>query len=100
MIQKFVHKRDLRNFLSIKEDLRYWLGKTPEERVAAVDYLRKAVSWRWRKTSEICSRYSTLTKWNICSSAAYALAFHGAPRYTGGRNVPRKPRLVGVGAQI
>jgi hypothetical protein len=26
---------------------------------------------------------------------AYALAFHGAPRYTGGRNVPRKPRLVG-----
>jgi hypothetical protein len=41
MIQKFVHKRDLRNFSSIKEDLRYWLSKTPEERVAAVDYLRK-----------------------------------------------------------
>jgi hypothetical protein len=41
MIQKVVNKRDLRNFSSIKEDLNYWLGKTPEERVAAVDYLRK-----------------------------------------------------------
>ena len=41
MIEKVVHKRDLRNFSSIKEDLRYWLTQTPEERVAAVDYLRK-----------------------------------------------------------
>ena len=41
MIQKVVNKRSLRNFSSIKEDLSYWLGKTPEERVAAVDYLRK-----------------------------------------------------------
>jgi hypothetical protein len=40
MIQKVVNKRDLRSFSSIKEDLSYWLGKTPEERVAAVDYLR------------------------------------------------------------
>ncbi len=41
MIRKVVNKRSLRNFSSIKEDLSYWLGKTPEERVAAVDYLRK-----------------------------------------------------------
>jgi len=41
MIRKVVNKRDLRNFSSIKEDLSYWLSKTPEERVAAVDYLRK-----------------------------------------------------------
>jgi hypothetical protein len=41
MIQKVVNKHDLRNFSSIKEDLRYWLSETPEERVAAVDYLRK-----------------------------------------------------------
>jgi hypothetical protein len=41
MIRKFVNKRDLRNFSSIKEDPSYWLSKTPEERVAAVDYLRK-----------------------------------------------------------
>lgn len=41
MIQKVVNKRDLRNFSSIKENLYYWLNKTPEERVAAVDSLRK-----------------------------------------------------------
>ncbi len=41
MIRKVVKKRDLRNFSSIKEDLSYWLSKAPEERVAAVDYLRK-----------------------------------------------------------
>ncbi len=41
MMQKVVNKRNLRDFSSIKEDLIYWLNKTPEERVAAVDYLRK-----------------------------------------------------------
>jgi len=41
MIQKVVNKRDLHRFSSIREDLIYWLSKTPEERVAAVDYLRK-----------------------------------------------------------
>jgi hypothetical protein len=41
MIRKVVNKRNLHNFSSIKEDLSYWLSKTPEERVAAVDYLRK-----------------------------------------------------------
>ena len=41
MIRKVVNKRDLHDFSSIKEDLLYWLSKTPEERVAAVDYLRK-----------------------------------------------------------
>jgi hypothetical protein len=41
MIRKVINRRDLRNFSSIKEDLSYWLSKTPEERVAAVDYLRK-----------------------------------------------------------
>jgi hypothetical protein len=41
MIRKVVNKRDLHDFSSIKEDLIYWLSKTPEERVAVVDYLRK-----------------------------------------------------------
>jgi hypothetical protein len=41
MIQKIIHKRDLGDFSSVKEDLIYWLSKTPEERVAAVDDLRK-----------------------------------------------------------
>ena len=41
MIQKTVTKRRVQDPASPKEDLTYWLSKTPEERVATVDYLRK-----------------------------------------------------------
>ena len=41
MIQKVVTKRNLYDSSSIKEDLAFWLKKTHEERVAAVDYLRR-----------------------------------------------------------
>jgi hypothetical protein len=41
MIRKVVNKHNLCDFSSIKEDLSYWLSKTPEERVSTVDYLRK-----------------------------------------------------------
>ena len=40
MIKKVVKKANLNSFSEIKEDLAYWLTKTPEERIAAVDYLR------------------------------------------------------------
>jgi len=41
MISKTVKVRDLKDDSPIKEDLLYWLSKPPEERVAAVDYLRR-----------------------------------------------------------
>ena len=41
MIQKIVTKRPLQDTSSIEDDLAYWLRKTPEERVTAVDYLRR-----------------------------------------------------------
>ena len=41
MIEKVVVKRSLQESSNAKDDLKYWLSKTPEERVAAVDYLRK-----------------------------------------------------------
>jgi hypothetical protein len=41
MIQKTVTKRRTQDPASTKEDLTYWLSKTPEERVATVDYLRQ-----------------------------------------------------------
>lgn len=41
MIQKTVTKRSMRDSSSTKEDLAYWLRKTPAERVASVDYLRR-----------------------------------------------------------
>jgi ribosome recycling factor len=40
MIQKIVKKHRLQERTTMQEDLAYWLSKTPEERVATVDYLR------------------------------------------------------------
>ena len=40
MIKKVVRKVPLRDLLAGKGDLAYWLSRPPEERVAAVDYLR------------------------------------------------------------
>lgn len=40
MIEKVMKKRPLSES-SAKDDLEYWLSKTPEERVNAVDFLRR-----------------------------------------------------------
>ena len=40
MIQKVVKKHRLQECTTTQDDLAYWLSKTPEERVATVDYLR------------------------------------------------------------
>jgi hypothetical protein len=39
MIEKYVKKLDLKRD-SVKEDLAYWLSKTPRERIAAIEFLR------------------------------------------------------------
>ena len=41
MIQKIVKKHRLQERAATQDDLAYWLSKTPEERVATVDYLRR-----------------------------------------------------------
>jgi len=41
MIQKIVKKYHLQERTTTQADLAYWLSKTPEERVATVDYLRR-----------------------------------------------------------
>ena len=40
-MQKVVRKADLQHFSEIKDNLSYWLSKTPEERVGTVEYLRR-----------------------------------------------------------
>ena len=40
MIEKVVRKARLEDFSEIKENLSYWLSKTPDARVAAVEQLR------------------------------------------------------------
>lgn len=41
MIQKIVTKLSLNDAALRNDDLTFWLGKSPEERVAAIDYLRR-----------------------------------------------------------
>ncbi len=41
MIQKIVKKYRLQERATTQDALAYWLSKTPEERVATVDYLRR-----------------------------------------------------------
>jgi hypothetical protein len=41
MIKKVINIKKLNDKNMISDDLRYWLSKSPEERVAAVEYLRK-----------------------------------------------------------
>jgi hypothetical protein len=41
MIEKTVTSLDLSKDSEVTQNLRYWLTKTPQQRLAAVDYLRK-----------------------------------------------------------
>jgi len=59
MIEKVVTRRPLHDPSSAKEDLAYWLSKPPEERVAAVDYLRKqrhGSTARLQRTARVIQR--------------------------------------------
>lgn len=41
MIERVVRKTSLQNFFEIRENLLFWLSKTPEERIAEVERLRR-----------------------------------------------------------
>ncbi len=41
MIEKVVRKANLQDFSEIKENLAYWMSKSPAERVAAVETIRR-----------------------------------------------------------
>ena len=41
MIAKVVQKKELQDFSEIKENLAHWLSKTSDERVSAIEYLRR-----------------------------------------------------------
>lgn len=41
MILKIVNKRPVDGYSEIRQNLQYWLSKTPQERLAAIDYLRR-----------------------------------------------------------
>jgi len=41
MGRKTVQKHDMENYSEIRQNLEYWLSRPPEERLAAVDTLRR-----------------------------------------------------------
>jgi hypothetical protein len=41
VIEKVVRRGNLKNFSEIKENLAYWLSRKPEERIAALEQLRR-----------------------------------------------------------
>jgi hypothetical protein len=56
MVERVVTKHNIKGFDSVKEDLAYWLSKTPEERVEAVEYLRRQLhgsSGRLQRTARV-----------------------------------------------
>jgi hypothetical protein len=59
MIKKVVRKRSLQGFSEVKENLAYWLSKTPDERIAEVDRLRRQYdgsSTRLQRSARIVQR--------------------------------------------
>lgn len=59
MIKKVVQKKNLREFSEVKDNLAYWLSKTPEERIAAVEQMRRqqhGSSARLQRTARVVQR--------------------------------------------
>ncbi len=59
MIHKFVRKANLKDFSEVKVNLSYWLSKTPEERVVAVELLRRQYNGspgRLQRTARVIQR--------------------------------------------
>jgi len=59
MIEKVVFKCGLREWSKLKNDLNYWLRQTAQERIAAVDYLRRQYygsSAGFQRTAKVAKR--------------------------------------------
>ena len=59
MIQKVVKKAAMQHYSEVKDNLAYWRSKTPEERLSAVEYLRRQQdggSARLQKTVRVIQR--------------------------------------------
>ncbi len=89
-IKKTVRKGRLDEIDSAKEDLEYWLSHPPEERLAAVEFLRR--QW-YGSTASSGKLFELLNAHDVdyIVVGAYALAFLGSPRMTGDMDVFVKP---------
>jgi hypothetical protein len=93
MIEKVVRKGNLQDFLELKENLTYWLSRTPGERIAAVEHLRRQHNGGSAKTLRDLLALFNSHKVDYIIVGAYALAYHGVPRYTGDMDIFVLPSL-------
>jgi hypothetical protein len=59
MIEKVVSKCSLQQWTKLKDDLNYWLSKTPRQRIAVMEYLRNQYygsSARLQRTARVVKR--------------------------------------------
>jgi hypothetical protein len=59
MIEKVVRKGNMKDVIEVQENLAYWLSRIPEERVAAVEYLRRQIdgsSARLQRSARVVQR--------------------------------------------
>lgn len=71
MIEKVVRKYDKKELSSVKEDLAYWLSKTPEDRIGAVEILRRQAhgdSERLQRTAHVIQQNHGILKQKVENS--------------------------------
>lgn len=74
----------------VRQNLGYWLSRTPEERLAAVDFLRRQIYGDTERLQRIAQVFN-VHRVEYLIVGGYALAFHGAPRFTGDIDIFVKP---------
>ena len=86
MITKTIRKENLRNLSEVRENLNFWLEKTPEERIAAVESLRRQQHGSSERFKELLALFNAHDV-DYLIVGAYALAYYGSPRYTGDMDI-------------
>jgi len=82
MMEKVVAKCSLRDWPKVKDSHNYWLSRTPQERIAAVEHLRRYYYGIQPDYKELFELFNA-RKVDYVIVGSYALAFHGTPRFAG-----------------
>lgn len=90
MLTKTIRKANLKDISEIREDLVYWLSKSPQERITAVERLRREHHGDSERLKELLALFND-HKVDYIIVGAFALAYHGAPRYTGDLDILVRP---------
>ena len=90
MVVKVFVKHDIRLYNEVQQNLAFWLSKDPSERISAVELLRRLNNGNSTDFKELFRLFNAHSiRYIIVGS--YALAFHGAPRFTGDIDILVKP---------